>query len=636
MSSDISGIESPSAAPAAAAAAAASTLPSGVLRREDGLYVDAAAPPAQSLAAVHHVYASGAYFSGLDYVALMRALYGVGAPAELNGLTRLASQVLPLAPQRRALYKNIKLRRDSAEYFFQLLYTDEEVLPDGTVVPERPLQLDADELVAELWNQGVRFGVDMAAVRAAIAGGKSERITVARQLDPTPGVDAQVVEVTPDLHRSDAPRARADGRIDLLSFQNRFPQIKQGLRLLKKQPPLAGHPGVDLAGRPLPAAPSKDLELGHWAGAGTAVERHGDEEFLVATLDGFLNVDAKSSRISVTDKIVSTEGVSGRTTGNLELAGAYEEFGDVQELRDVVGGDITVHGDVYGHIQSRGGAVVLGRNLVGGTIANAAGDISVAGVASAATIASRDGTVTVARAENCVIAATVVVIEHASNCEIVADTIRIGLAEGCALAARSVEMETCGPRKNSEMLVWMLVRDVGQFGRDIADLQRQADAQQALNAACQRETEQVAGRPDLRRYLALAAKLRTQELLLTAQQGQHLKKIAAAVGPDLQALKLLNEQLRVGQTRHTLLLQQVARLMEQRREAGGRAHCGIERVDGDTRVRTMALPDDGAAALYRLAPRDIRLRLRGGGEGAPLFDGATGSFDWHLDPGRSA
>ena len=629
----------PSNLPGASPEAAQATLPAGLLPRADGLYIEAGGAAAVLQAAVNHVYSSGAYLSGLDYAVLAKALYDVGpALRPLPGgvpLVRLASAVTPFKAERRALYKGAKLHREHVEYFFEPIYLDAEALPDGTVIPERPAKLDVDEFVAEMWNKGVHFGVDVAAVRAAIAGGKSDRITVARQLDPAPGVDAMVVEVTSDLHRSDAPRERADGTVDLLSFQNRFPQIKQSLRLLKKQPWVAGQPGFDLAGLMLPPAQPKDVNLQHWAGDGTAVERQADGEYLVATREGFLNVDAKSSRISITDKIVSTEGVSGRTTGNLELSGAYEEFGDVQELRDVNGGDITVHGDVYGNINSRGGTVVLGRNLVGGTVTNASGDISVTGVASNAVLQTRDGTITVARAENCVIGGSHVVIEHASNCEILADTVQIGVAEGCAVAARSVEIESCGPRKRVEMLVHMLVRDVGQFDRDIAALQQQADEQAALNAAGQQDAARVSERPDLRRYLTLAAKLRTQELMLTPEQGQFLKKIAAAVGADLQELNALNEELRLGQTRHTLQLQQIVRLMDQRKEAGGRAHCGIHMVDGETLVRTMELPAvGGAAALYQLAPKDIKVRLRGASGGVLLFGGDSGPFDWHLDLGR--
>ncbi|MES2349432.1 MAG: flagellar assembly protein A, partial [Pseudomonadota bacterium] len=151
----------------------------------------------------------------------------------------------------------------------------------------------------------------------------TDRITFATDLEPAAGQDATVVEVSSDLHRSDAPKAKADGRIDLQSFQNRFPQIKPNVRLLKKLPPVPGQPGFDLAGKITAPEPPRDLTLRFYAGDGTEAKMLEDGEYLVSTREGFLSVDPKSSRISITDKIVSKEGVSGRTTGNLQLAGAY-------------------------------------------------------------------------------------------------------------------------------------------------------------------------------------------------------------------------------------------------------------------------------------------------------------------------
>ena len=92
----------------------------------------------------------------------------------------------------------------------------------------------------------------------------------------------------------------------------------------------------------------------------------------MALQTGFLNVDRETSQVSVGDKIVSRDGVSARTTGNLQLTGDYEEFGEVQEKRVIEGEGITVHADVFGNIVSRGGAVVLNSNLVGGSAHNAA------------------------------------------------------------------------------------------------------------------------------------------------------------------------------------------------------------------------------------------------------------------------
>ncbi|HJV01988.1 MAG TPA: flagellar assembly protein A [Burkholderiaceae bacterium] len=623
------------AAPPLAATAPAGALPAGLIQRADGVYADLAVPAPLRVAAVNQLFLSHSYFSGLDYGALMKALYDVGPalPPPLPGqppLLRLAGGVAPFTPERQALYKTVKMGHGYAEYFFAPIYLDAEELPDGTVLPERQAKLDVDEFVADLWLKGVRFGVDVAAVAHAISTGKSERITVARELEPAPGQDAVVVEVSQEIHRSDAPRARADGTVDLHSFQNRFPQIKQNMRLLKKLPCVPGLPGYDLAGMPSAPDAPKDLELRHLAGDGTVVEQLEDGEYLVSTKEGFLSVDPKSHRIAITDKIVSKEGVSGRTTGNLELAGGYEEFGDVQELREVHGSDITVHGDVYGNIHSKGGQVLLDRNLVGGNVHNAAGDIHVKGVASGAVLQTRAGKLVLGRAENCVLAGTSVEVGEASNCEIVADEVRIGVAEGCAIAGRNVEIESCGPRKRTEMVIYVLVRDVSQFDQELADLRARSAAFAASNAALQAEIDTISQQPDVRRYLALAAKLRTQELTLTPEQGQHLRKIATAVAAEVQALGKLTQDLQAGQTQYKLLVERSARVAALRAEAAGLARCGLHMVAGDTLVRTMPFQAD-SGALYHLSAKDIKQRLRGtpvGGE--ELFARASGSLDWHL------
>lgn len=588
-------------------------------------------------AALTHVYQSGWYLAGLDYAALMRALYGVGTdPGDVQAL-RLADDARLFDGVRLGLYKPPKMSVSYAEYYFQQLYAEEVTLPDGTVIPERPLQLDIDEFIAFMWTQNIRFGIDVAAVRTAIASTKADRITFATDLEPAPGQDAAVVEVSADLHRSDAPKARADGRIDLQSFQNRFPQIQSGVRLLKKQEALPGLPGFDLAGRKTEPPPPKDLTLRFLAGEGTEAKLFEDGEYLVSTREGFLSVDAKSNRIAITDKIVSLEGVSGRTTGNLQLAGAYEEYGDVQEQRDVTGSDITVHGNVYGNIHSRGGAVVLDQNLVGGSVHNVAGDIRIAGVASNAVIHAANGAVTLQRAENCVISGTRVSIEEASNCEIIGDDVQVSLAEGCAIAGRNVEVESAGPRRRTEMIIYVLVKDVTRFDQEIDELETRVAAFARANEDGQREIERISALPDVRRYLALAARLRTQELVLTPEQGQHLRKIAGAVSEPMKAIQKLKQDLQVGVTQHKLLCDRLARVIEQKVEAAGIARCGLHMASGETMVRTMPFAAD-TAALRQLPPKDLKLRLRGTPSGGQLlFADSAGSLDWHLNPrARSA
>src|SRR5205085_6326290 len=100
--------------------------------------------------------------------------------------------------------------------------------------------------------------------------------------EPVPGQDARVIEVSDDLHRSDAPRLLANGKLDLNTFQNRFPQIEQGVRLLRKAPRVAGKPGFELSGAILEPRVPLDLELQSHCGPGTTVEITPEGEFLVA------------------------------------------------------------------------------------------------------------------------------------------------------------------------------------------------------------------------------------------------------------------------------------------------------------------------------------------------------------------
>lgn len=608
------------------------SLPIGLIKRPDGIYLDIGLPPPARAAAINQVFGAGFCLAGLSYPTLIKALYDVGPDLGAVQAVRLADAVRLVDAARLALYKNPKLGHGYAEYYFEPLFLDEEVLADGTVLPERVARLDVDEFIAAMWVKGIQFGIDAAAVTTAMAAPKADRITFATDLEAEPGQDATVIEVSAALHRSDAPKARADGRIDLQSFQNRFPQIKAGVRLLKKVPATPGLPGFDLAGRMTAPAPPNDFTLRHLAGDGTEAQELDDGEYLVSTREGFLSVDAKSNRISVTDKIISLDGVSGRTTGNLELAGAYEEYGDVQEQRDVTGSDITVHGNVYGNIHSRGGAVVLGRNLVGGSIHNAVGPISIAGVASNAVIHTSGGAITVARAENCVISGSSVTIGEASNCEIIADEVKISVAEGCAVAGRNVEIEAAGPRRRTEMVVYVLLRDVTRFDQEIAELDlRLAELAQVL-AGHEQEAARIAALPDVRRYLALALKLRNQELTVSPEQAHLLRKIAAGVAEPMQALDRLKKDSQIALTQQKLLQDRLQRAIEQKVAAAGVARCGLHMVSGETVVRTMSYAGEGTL-LSQAPAREIKQRLRGtptGGE--VLFWESAGSLDWHLDP----
>ena len=158
------------------------------------------------LTAFDHVLRGNYYFTDIDYALVIKALYDCGPDLPRSGtgepMVRFASDVAPFDPARRALYKAVKIIDGKAEYYFEPVFLADPADPDG---PGQPATLDVDEFIADMWLKGIRFGIDVGAVRAAIAGGKAERVTVARRLDAAPGRDAQIVEVS----RRHPPQRRA-------------------------------------------------------------------------------------------------------------------------------------------------------------------------------------------------------------------------------------------------------------------------------------------------------------------------------------------------------------------------------------------------------------------------------------------
>jgi hypothetical protein len=601
-----------------------------ILRRPDGVYADPAALGTTVLAAVDGLLRSGSLLQGVDYSVLMKALYGTG-PALPQGpdgrpLVRIASDIVPFNVQRRSLYRSVRIAAGEAEYCFEPVFL---AGPGGEA--DIPTRLDLDEFVADMWSKGIRFGIDVGAVRAGIANPHAGRVVVARRLEPVAGTDASVVEVSDDIHRSDAPRQLSNGKLDLMCFQNRFPQVKKEARLLQKLPTRVGQPGFELSGMRIePAAPA-DLDFSAYAGEGTRVEKNAAGEFLVAARTGFLDVDPKTRSIAVGDKIVSRHGVSARTTGNLQLTGDYEEFGDVQEKRVIEGNGITVHGSVYGEIVSRGGMVRLRSNLVGGSIHNKRGDIQVDGVTAKALVQATAGTVSLQRAENCVISGTRVRIEQALNCEIIADELTIGSAEGCAVAARRVTIDSGAPWRDSEMRVFVLVADCGRIDEVLGQIGARLAVFDAAVTAHKTELAQLCAQPAVRKYLEIAAKVRNGEMSLTPAQAQQFKAMGQAVAPDLARIGEVSNARKAAEKDKAEGQALLERFTAQRSERTAGSEVALRLIKGDTQVRSLAYDPDGACC-YDLPAREIKARLRGNG-GTLLHAGTAGAYAW---PGDAA
>ena len=626
-------------------------LPGFINKTAQGLMVDAAKSSAEDvLRFVDRIFDNNACFFHLNYALLLTLLYG--EKERPTAVVRLAEAVKVFEPERRPLYRGVKIALDGseAEYFFEPVEMEiVEQAPvygppaeDGStnligyqpMVRSVPARLDFDEFVADMWLKGVRYGIDEALVRGVIERGETARMIIARWRPPTPGKDATLEELTDAFYRDDSPVILPDGRVDLRRYKNRYPQVAKGLPLLRKVPRQLGKPGFKVSGERIEPPLPKDFDLAKVAGAGTKIVSGEGGEFIVADQDGFLNLDPKTMQVSITEKIVSRQGVSMRTTGDLALAGdEFEEHGDVQEGRTVEGRHMTFFGNVYGRINSSGGRVLFKGNLVGGQTVSPGGEIRCENRVSKAHLHAIGGEVIAATVESSWIIASKVVLEKAIACDIIAETIEIGIAEGCALVGRTVKIGACGTFRNKETMIGLLLPDLAPWDRALADLARRQSEIEGTMQARVRQIEQLRSQPEFAKFLALDAQVRSGKIKLNAPQEEAFMRVAARLASPLRQLRSLQAELTAASAEVNALRAEQAELAERRKHAGEGTHCAIGEVRGETLVRRFKynpnLPLLGENQVAELAPR---LREYGPA-GDRLFWNDRGQFEWNSGEG---
>ncbi|WP_166642291.1 flagellar assembly protein A [Paludibacterium purpuratum] len=580
---------------------------------------------------IERVVTAGYYLNEIDYPAFLELIsryapeiLATRASVSLQkiGVVRFAGSIQLFPPERSALYRNPFLADESAEYLFEPVMMEKtisvpiyEKLEDGTEnaigLEEKVVQvkttLNFDEFVAAMWLKGIRFGIDEAAVRSAIADGRFARIAVAHALPATPGTNADLQEIGSKLHRDDAPLKLPNGAIDLRHFGNRFPQVKAGERLMQKIPCTPGQPGISLMARPTLPPPPEDFDLAPLAGDGTAIVKTTKDEFLVANIDGFLNVDAASNRISVTEKIINYSGVSLRTTGDIALKGEhFEEHGEVQEKRVVKGKNITVMADVFGEVESQGGTIQLKQNLVGGAASNIDGDIHIAGLTSNATVIAKKGRIVLSRAENAVIVGQAVEIDIAANCCILAESISINSALSCMIGATQIRIGHVGSRRNTPTMLSIVLPDLASASARIAEMRLRSTEITSDIAALRTQYDALIADADVRNYLIVAGKIQRKELTLNDAQKDNLVKVKQRITPTLASATNINQQIQVLIAEQNQLVHRASVLRQQSTQAMNTVSCQIDQSAGEVHLRKLRA---SVGILFELSTRDLRQLL---------------------------
>ncbi len=628
-------------------------LPACLIRQADGIFVDLSLFPVGGgfEKYIDSLFSDGGRFRGLDYRLLTGLLYDYDTIMDEHGISakvKLADEVVPFLPKRRALYKGVKVdgAKQRAEYFFAPVeievVVEEPVYGEpgedgvspivGTTRKEemRPAKLDLDEFIADMWLKGVRFGIDVKAVAGAISRGAMTRMNVAVQRDATEGFDAEIEEACSVLRRDNAPKLLVNGKADLRKFQNRFPQISSGARLLKKVARVLGKPGIRVNGESIkPLLPKDEIDLLAMSGPGTYVEVQEGEEYILAAHDGFLSLDTGTNIVSVTEMIENKGGISLKTTGDLSLAGNdFIEHGEVQEGRIVEGKNMTFRSDVYGDVISQGGFILFEKNLSGGSAKSYGGDVTSNGRAFNSVIEACVGKVTLQYAESCLILGESVVIERAVNCDIVAENVQLGSAEGCGIAGKNIQIKSANACRSKETFVSMLVPDLSASDAQIKQLGGAIDDCNKIIKAKEQAVAQLKSEPEFAKYLGLATKIRQGTIQLNAAQQDAWKKMSAKFAPFMSAGSRLTAEKQEQSTLVQGFTQELAQMQEAQKTAGAGICCEIAEVVGDTSVRSMIVPN-GVAAFQKNKPGVIKMMLREqDARHKRIFSDSTGSLVW--------
>ena len=627
------------------------TLPAFLAAREQGLFIDAAqlpAPPA-FFDFVEQLLNSGRRFADLNYPLFLDALY---FPERLNkfaAATRLARGVVPFHTGRQSLYKGVRLLEEDslAEYFFEPavmeveydhpLYggADESGNCPITGYEKRlrtqPTMRDLDEFIAAMWIRGIRYGLVLPVISAAIAHNKADRVVIARRLSASPGKNASIEEVFEGLQQSNAP-AIVDGKINLKRFQNRYPQVPKDCVMLRKTPMQQGSMGITVRGEKITPEPPKDFDLTTLSGEGTRIEARPEGLALIANLRGFIYKNKESPMMHVVETIETTDAIDAKNTGDLDLS--VDDFiahGEVQEGRIIKGKNMRFNAPVYGNLESQGGSIELQDN-VGGSHINLIGVGTIHAVKRVynTRIEAAQGSVFIHYAENTTIVAGSIQVGEAVNCTLISDRIKVDAATSCHIAAKNIDIGVSRDRRGSPTQATLLLPDTSAIA--LAKKQKQAMIDNGHVFVGERAEQllKIKNDPDFAKYLAARQAVQAGKIKLTPEVQARLQQLHRIHAGSFKTIERLMDEIKRGKEVVQRKTEELALYCEEEEVKASGHKCFINDIQGETAVHAKVayvnLAEFSAKAANTLLTWVQTLKT----DDHRIFNGDAGSVAWQF------
>lgn len=222
---------------------------------------------------------------------------------------------------------------------------------------------DHDEILAEMENQGISYGIKYDAIEKALEKDEEVKsLTIAEGDVPEKGKDAKLVWYIKSDHEY-KPSIDNDGKADYWSHK-KISQLEKGDEIVTKLPPTKGTPGKTVTGEQV-IEKGKDINLPQ----GENVVVSDDGLTLRAEISGHL--EYKNGKI-VISRTYMINGDVDFSTGDIKYKGKVHISGDVRSGFKVEADDsIIVEGNVEAaHIYSRHGDIHVNLGIVGKGRAN--------------------------------------------------------------------------------------------------------------------------------------------------------------------------------------------------------------------------------------------------------------------------
>ncbi|MDD5612760.1 MAG: hypothetical protein PHF75_06945, partial [Gallionella sp.] len=346
---------------------------------------------------------------------------------------------------------------------------------------------------------------------------------------------------------------------------------------------------------------------------------------------GFLTLDTKTNKISVTEKIENKGGISAKTTGDLMLSvDEFIEHGEVQEGRVVKGRNMNFMSDVFGHVLSDGGTIHFKKNLSGGVAQTKSGDIECAGRILRSDVQTGDGVLVAKFCESSKLIAKRVQVEHAVGCEIIADEIEVGTLEGCLIAAKHIHIHKAVEHRGKECLVTMLVPDLRDFEQVIAKTKSVISESSERIAVIGQQLEQLMSDADFAKFCTIVQRVKRGEIKISAEQTAAWRKLVEKHTAAFNLVAKLHVETDAMQKLVHQAEETKAKAEFEKHLACEGISCVIDHVHGQATGQTMRA-DKGAKTFYAMSVSQIVETLQRMDDGKQkIFSEDAGAIKWHL------